>query len=106
MSYPSNLKNLNIIKRNNFNDLRKEERINLTNNNIQNNYNINIDINNTNPKNNNSIIKFSKNPNPYKKKKDIKIINILSNINKNSFYHKVKKNFSPKIHKKEEILEL
>jgi len=96
MSYPSNLKNLNIIKRNNFNDLRKEERINLTNNNIQNNYNINIDINNTNQKNNNSIIKFSKNPNPYKKKKDIKIINILSNINKNSFYHKVKKNFSPK----------
>jgi hypothetical protein len=96
MSYPSNLKNLNIIKRNNFNDLRKEERINLTNNNIQNNYNINIDINNTNPKNNNSIIKFSKNPNPYKKKKDIKIINILSNINKNLFYHKVKKNFSPK----------
>ena len=96
MSYPSNLKNLNIIKRNNFNDLRKEERINLTNNNIQNNYNINIDINNTNQKNNNSIIKFSKNPNPYKKKKDIKIINILSNINKNLFYHKVKKNFSPK----------
>ena len=87
---------INLFNRNYLNEYKKQERINLTNNNIQNNYNINIDINNTNPKNNNSIIKFSKNPNPYKKKKDIKIINILSNINKNLFYHKVKKNFSPK----------
>ena len=48
------LRNLNIFNRNDINDIKKQERINLTNNNIQNNYNINIDINNTNNNNNNS----------------------------------------------------
>ena len=78
---------LNIFNRNNFRDYKKDEIINLTNNNIQNNYNINIDINN-----------MVKEKNNKKNKKDIKIINIISPMNKNLFYHKVKKNsFSPKI---------
>jgi len=94
------LRNLNIFNRNDINDFKKQERINLTNNNIQNNYNINIDINNTNNNNNNSnnsSLNDLKNLKYYKKKKDLKIINIISPINKTSFYHKVKKNsFSPK----------
>ena len=94
------LRNLNIFNRNDINDIKKQERINLTNNNIQNNYNINIDINNTNNNNNNSnnsSLNDLKNLKYYKKKKDLKIINIISPINKTSFYHKVKKNsFSPK----------
>ena len=91
------LRNLNLFNRNDINNLKKQERINLTNNNIQNNYNINIDINNSNNSNNSSFndlknLKYNKN------KKDLKIINIISPINKTSFYRKVKKNsFSPNI---------
>ena len=80
---------LNIFNRNNLSNYEKQERINLTNNNIQNNYNINIDINEREKEKE----KINK-----KNKKDIKIINIISPMNKNLFYHKVKKNsFSPKI---------
>ena len=84
---------LNTFKRNNYNNLKKQERINLTNNNIQNNYNINIDIN-KNEKNENSLHNLK-----YEKiKKDIKIINIISPINRTKFYRKVKKNaLSPNI---------
>ena len=78
---------LNIFDRNDLSNYKKQERINLTNNNIQNNYNINIDINDRNKE------KIYK-----KDKKDIKIINIISPMNKNLFYHKVKKNsLSPNI---------
>ena len=78
---------LNIFNRNNLRDYEKQERINLTNNNIKNNYNINIDINGREKE------KINK-----KNKKDIKIINIISPMSKNLFYSKVKKNtFSPKI---------
>ena len=78
---------LNLFNRNDLNEYKKQERINLTNNNIQNNYNINIDINDRNKE------KINK-----KNKKDIKIINIISPMNKNLFYHKVKKNsLSPNI---------
>ena len=78
---------LNLFNRNDLNEYKKQERINLTNNNIQNNYNINIDINNA-----------EKQKNIRKNKKDIKIINIISPLNKNLFYQKVKKNtFSPHI---------
>ena len=78
---------LNIFDRNDLSNYKKQERINLTNNNIQNNYNINIDINDRNKEKTNK-----------KDKKDIKIINIISPMNKNLFYHKVKKNsLSPNI---------
>ena len=78
---------LNIFDRNDLSNYKKQERINLTNNNIQNNYNINIDINDRNKEKINQ-----------KDKKDIKIINIISPMNKNLFYHKVKKNsLSPNI---------
>ena len=78
---------LNLFNRNDLNEYKKQERINLTNNNIQNNYNINIDINNA-----------EKEKNIRKNRKDIKIINIISPLNKNLFYQKVKKNtYSPKI---------
>ena len=72
---------LNLFNRNDLNEYKKQERINLTNNNIQNNYNINIDINNAEKE---KIIR--------KNRKDIKIINIISPLNKNLFYQKVKKN--------------
>ena len=78
---------INLFNRNYLNEYKKQERINLTNNNIQNNYNINIDINNAEKE---KIIR--------KNRKDIKIINIISPLNKNLFYQKVKKNtYSPKI---------
>ena len=79
------LNNLNLFNRNDENNLKYNEKISYTNNNINNNYNINIDLNNSNNKDN-------KNINKYKNIKDIKIINIISPINKTSFYKKVKKN--------------
>ena len=75
---------LNLFNRNDENNLKGNEKISYTNNNINNNYNINIDLNNTNNKDNKN--------KKYKNIKDIKIINIISPINKNTFYHKVKKN--------------
>ena len=86
--------NLNIFNRND-DGFRMQQRINLSNNNIQNNYNINIDINKNSRNNQKNIIG---NINYHKPKKDIKIINIISPINKNLYYHKVKKNtFTPQI---------
>ena len=98
--YRNNLNNNNNIDRSNLNifnrnddDFRMQERINLTNNNIQNNYNINIDINSQNNKKN-----IIGNINYHKQKKDIKIINIITPVNKNSYYQKVKKNpITPKV---------
>ena len=83
---------LNIFNNNKIPIFKKPNKINLTNNNIQNNYNINIDINNITSDKSNQI---------NKNKKDIKIINIISPLERNSFYKRVKKNsYSSRIPKK------